>query len=53
MNFPKFLRTPFSQNTSGRLLLNVGELSFIVVSADDNDVAGAKQRGRPLIIVVK
>ena len=32
VNFPKFLRTPFSQNTSGRLLLE----SFKLIDDDEN-----------------
>ena len=30
-NFAKFLRTPFSQSTSGRLLLKIKLLSFIIL----------------------
>ena len=32
LNFVKFLRTPFLQNTSGRLLLNAGDKKSVIIS---------------------
>ena len=34
VNFPKFLRTPFLQNTSGRLFLSLASSAYVIKTAD-------------------
>ena len=39
MNFAKFLRTPFLQNTSGRLFLNVAQETFVACKRIDLELS--------------
>ena len=44
MNFEKFLRTPFLQNTSGRLLLHVADEEAAVDSCQADKTAFEKTK---------
>ena len=43
VNFEKFLRTPFSQNTSGQLLLHVADEKAAVDSHQDDKTVFEKE----------